>query len=242
MQPEAYRQMSETEDSHWWFVGRRAILSAVIGAMLGERRVRIIEIGSGTGGNVSMLQRWGDVTAVEMDATARELAEAKTGVRVRGGSLPDNLGVPAESFDLVCMFDVLEHIDDDIGALRDVSRLLAPGARILLTVPAHPFLWGPHDEFLHHKRRYTREALEKSCAAAGLRATRLAFFNFWLFPIAVTLRVVQRLSRNSAVDGGAVPFAPLNKLFTSIFASEAGRLRRRGFPTGLSLLAVLERP
>src|SRR5665811_2607027 len=107
--------MAHTEEHHWWFVGRRAILASLISNMGLPNEAQILELGSGTGGNLSMLSDFGRVSALEMDPTARSIATEKTGgcFDIRAGFCPADIPFPTATFDLVCLFDVLEHIEED---------------------------------------------------------------------------------------------------------------------------------
>ncbi|MBA5686204.1 class I SAM-dependent methyltransferase [Rugamonas apoptosis] len=241
MSPEAYLEMAATEQHHWWFTGRRAILDAVLAGMGLPAAARILEIGSGTGGNLDLLAGHGTVSAVEMDPTARSIALDKTGHRfdIRQGRCPDNVPFPPASFDLVCMFDVLEHIDEDVATLAVAKALLASGGRILLTVPANRWMWGPHDVFLHHKRRYSSAELRRKAGAAGLRMERLTHFNTLLFPLAAVMRIKDRLAGTQAASGTAIPAAPINQVLRHVFSSERHLLRWMPLPFGVSLLAIL---
>lgn len=239
MNPEAYEVMARTEDEHWWFAGRRRILASIIEALNPGPGARILEVGAGTGGNLAMLDRFGEVHAVELDDYARARAAEKTGVPVRKGFLPDGLPFDTPSFDLVCLFDVLEHIEDDVAALRALRQLLKPGGSILLTVPAHAWLWSQHDVKLHHFRRYTKKTLRQCCDEAGCRIARMSYFNLWLFPLAVAARFADRLLPGERSLGEEPPARPLNAAFLTLFGSEAALLRRGNLPLGVSLLAIL---
>ncbi len=200
---------------------------------------RVLELGSGTGGNLTMLARFGAVTAVEMDEEAREISRAlMPGVDVRAGRLPDGLGLAGERFGLVCLFDVLEHVEEDEAALRVLTRHMAPNARLLLTVPAHPSLFGAHDRELHHKRRYTRAGLRARLEAAGFVVERLSYMNAPLLPVAFVLRGLDRLLGRERATATGVPVAPVNALLTWLFGAEALILPKTDLPFGLSLLAV----
>lgn len=241
MRPEAYVEMAAVEESHWWFVGRRKILVSLLEQLDLPPRANILEIGAGTGGNLLMLSAFGRVSAIEMDARARAFAIEKTKgqVPVEAGICPYTIPAFPVDFDLVCMFDVLEHIVEDRETLSEVRTRLAPGGRVLVTVPAYQWLWGPHDESLHHKRRYTAGSLRRCAEAAGYHVQKISYFNSLLFPLAVAARLKDRLSAGSAATGTAVPARPLNSLLAMVFGAERHLLRKATLPVGVSLYAVL---
>lgn len=242
MRPEIYKEMAQVQDRHWWFVARRRILDRVITALKLPGDAQILEIGCGPGGNLAMLQGHGQLQALETDPHARELA-AELGIcPVETGALPEPLPFPSAAFDLVCLFDVLEHIGNDREALQAVAGLLKPGGRILITVPAYAWLWSAHDEAHHHQRRYTASGLEQVARAAGLVPRRLGYFNTLLFPLIAAIRSLQRLTGKSADSDAALPSPGLNRLLTAIFGFERHLLPLGTFPFGTSVLAVLENP
>ena len=243
MRAEAYSEMASTEAAHWWFCGRRQILSSVIAGLDLPAEPRIIEMGAGTGGNLAMLQRFGHVSAMEMDSRARTFARAKTrgSIDIREGKLPDQIPFEGETFDLVCLFDVLEHVEEDAGTLRALSPLLKSNGYLVITVPAYPWLWGPHDETLHHKRRYDRRQLESLLLSTGYQILRQSFFNTLLFPLVLLVRIKERLMRDETAQGSRIPWAPINVLFRYLFALERFLILRTAIPFGASLLVVAQR-
>lgn len=242
MNPAAYLEMAETESRHWWFTARRDILARMIGLLDLPKSANILEVGCGTGGNLDMLAKFGKVSALEMDDTARDIALKKTGNRydIRSGYCPDVIPFKDQRFDLICMFDVLEHIEQDADTLKALKQLLEKNGRILLTVPAYQWLYGAHDEFLHHKRRYSANQLRSTIAAAGLRSVKMSFFNTILFPLAAIVRLKDKLVGNTTATGTSVPPALLNIVFRKIFGSERFLLEYFNLPFGVSLLCVLE--
>jgi SAM-dependent methyltransferase len=231
--------MAEQDSRHWWFVARRRILSDLI-----QREIRlpagarILEIGCGTGHNFEMLGRFGRIDAIEVDDLARELASRRLGHAVGTAPLPDLPGVPDGSYDLVALLDVLEHIADDKTSLASIRRKLAPGGRILLTVPANQWMWSAHDAAHHHHRRYSKSRLAKVVAEAGLRIHRISYFNTLLFPLAAAARMVGKLTGKKEGDD-KMPPAPLNALLGGIFGLERHLVGRVPLPAGVSLVAIL---
>ncbi|GMM92806.1 class I SAM-dependent methyltransferase [Qipengyuania sp. MTN3-11] len=238
MEREAYDAMAQIETTHWWFVGRRAIIDSLIARRIAPPTgARILEAGCGTGGNFELLRRFGRVQACEYDDSAREIARARSGLDVKPARLPDGLDAIDPPFDLIALFDVLEHVEEDVASLTSLAALLAPGGRIMLTVPALQMLWSSHDEQHHHHRRYSRANLAGVIDKAGLRVDYLSFFNSFLFPAAVAQRLASRI-RNSRAQLDDVPPPRLNAALTRIFASERHVLARGSLPVGLSLCAI----
>jgi len=240
MNPDAYRKMAQTEDDHWWFVGRRAIISKVIESLSLPNQARILEIGAGTGGNLGMLRRFGDVSASELDDFAREHAIHKTGIQVRKARLPDLLPFQTKHFDLICLFDVLEHVEDDVGALRAIMQFLKPQGCVLITVPAHQWLWGMHDIEVHHFRRYSAQQLQRIISQAGYRAAKLSYFNAIMFPLIAASRLGDRLLSRRSATGTGMPPGLVNAFLSTLFSMEAHLITRARIPFGVSLLALLE--
>lgn len=234
-----FDRMAELDEEHWWFVARRRVLAALI-----ERRLslpsdaRILEIGAGTGSNIPLLARYGRLEALEVDADARRLAEVRFGMPVGDAPLPELPGIPDGAYDLVALLDVLEHVEDDLGALRSIRAKLKPGGRVLVTVPANPWMWSAHDVAHHHHRRYTRRALRDVAARAGLRVDYLGGMNSLLYPAAAAVRVVGKVRGKSSSDD-AMPPPAINRVLASVFGLERHLVGRVSLPVGVSLVALL---
>lgn len=235
--------MARVQDRHWWFAARREILRAQLKALRLPADAEILEVGSGTGANLALLAEFGRVTGLEMSAEAIASARAR-GLELPGrvtlhqGRCPDDLAGLGQRFDLVCLFDVLEHIDNDRAALAALRDCLKPGGRIVISVPAYRWLWSAHDESLHHRRRYRRSELVELCADCGLAVTTSSYFNTMLFPLAAAGRVMDRFLGRQQSSGSAVPPAPVNAGLRLVFAFERHFLGRVPLPFGLSILVV----
>ena len=233
----AYDRMRELEDAHWWFKGRRHILSGVIDELPLRSDARILEVGCGPGGNLGMLGRFGRVTPMEPDAACRDYIKAKFGLEALAGALPDDVAADEQAFDLVCAFDVVEHLDDDRASLARLRTLVRPDGFLIATVPAYQWMWSHHDSVHHHRRRYTRKRFEALVREAGCEIVRSTYFNSALFPPAAIVRLAKKVLRSEAEDD-RLPSARVNGLLETIFASESRWLKRGSLPFGLSILVV----
>jgi SAM-dependent methyltransferase len=240
MDRSVYDRMDQLEADHWWFSARRSIIQAVI-----ERLVKlksgaaILEAGCGTGGNLAMLRSLGDLDAFEYDQEARRRAEEKSGLSIAGGALPDELPYPGKSYDLIALFDVLEHVEEDRASLKALSSRLTPEGRILLTVPAYQWLWSKHDISHHHFRRYSKSMLREAAREAGLEVEHAFYFNSLLFPLAISMRALKAAIRSQTPDDD-MPGPLANALLKRVFATERSFVGRLSMPFGLSLCAVLK--
>ena len=240
MEPGAYALHAELEARHYWFRGRRAVAERVVASLDLPPRARLVELGSGTGGNLPMLMRFGDVVAIEPNEGARATSSGRWPRVTHVASMGELSG---RAFDAAFAFDVLEHLDDAPAELRRLGAWMVPGAPLVVTVPAHPGLFGAHDVYMHHRRRYTREALRRHLEAGQLTVEHLTPINAGMLGPAIAMRAFEAAraamlgTSTPTARGMSLPPRPLNAALTAIFASER-RLVMRGLPFGLSLLAI----
>ena len=202
---------------------------------------RILDAGCGSGRNMVELARLGTVTGVELSEASVALARERDVGEVIAGSVLE-MPFADDSFDLAVSLDVIEHLEDDLGALRELRRTVAPGGALLVTVPAYQWLWSGHDEINHHHRRYTRRTLQRVAEQAGWSQLRTTYFNSLLLPVAIVLRVLERVNRAKTTETSLdlwIPPEPVNWLLERPLTLEAALIARGGrIPAGLSLLAV----
>lgn len=228
---DAYAQL---ERDHWWFRGRRRVLDAVLDRTLREPPGRILVAGCGPAGGLDWLRPRGEVVGVDLEPGFASGAPPGTFLRARAELLP----FPDRSFGATCAFDVIEHLDDDAAALRELARVTR--GPLVVTVPALPFLWGPHDEVNRHRRRYTRRTLRDAFHRARLEPESIAWFNFLLLPPIAAARLGGRLARRREPrsDFSRVPSAGLSRALAAIFGFERHLVGRVPVPAGVSLVAV----
>ena len=242
MERVVFDRMAELDQVHWWFVARRRILAEVIHRVVRPpKRARVLEVGCGTGHNFAMLKQFGRLDACELDHCARALASKRLRRKVEEAKLPDMSMFERNSYDLIALLDVLEHVRGDVASLRAVHRRLKPGGALLLTVPANPWMWSAHDAAHHHFRRYSKRQLATVLREAGFEVQLLSYFNSLLFPLVAAARIGGKILGKEAADD-SLPSGAVNAALRKIFGLEAGLVGRSPMPFGLSLVAVVRRP
>lgn len=240
MDAELFPQMAKLEEEHWWWLGRRAIARSLIASMKLPANAAIFEAGCGTGGNLKLLGEFGSVCGMELDDHARAIAVKRGGGEVLSGRLPEEIPFGENTFDLIVLMDVLEHLEHDLESLKALRARSKPGGKIYVTVPAFPFLWSRHDTTHHHYRRYVKKTLRGVAEAAGWRVKLLSYYNSFLFPPIAGIRMTQRALKRESSDLDQ-PSAPMNWLLAEIFGSEKHMLRFGfGLPFGVSLVMIAE--
>ena len=196
---------------------------------------------------LAYLASYGKAQGVDIDEEAVGYCRERGLLDVRLGAA-ETLPFDNGSFDLVTALDVVEHLDDDVEALREIRRVLSPGGKLLMTVPAHAFLWGDQDEVNLHKRRYVAAEVRDRLTAAGFDVLRLTYINAFMFVPIAAVRMLRRLEhrlrpRTTNQSDFRYPAPrPVNFLLGWIFGAEAPIVRRANLPFGVSILALAQKP
>ena len=242
MEAYEHERLAHFEEWYWWHRGRQAVVRRLL-ARYAPAGARVLDIGCGTGATTLGLRWSGHVLGMDVGREALQIARGR-GLRVLQASaarLPARPG----AFDLVLALDVLEHLDDDVAAAREMQQALRPGGVLIATVPAYPFLWSGHDEALGHRRRYLRRGLARVLERAGFETRLCCYAMSSILPAAVAVRLGERWLRRGPArrESGyiAVP-APLNSFLAWLTSAESRLLPSLALPFGLSLAAVARRP
>jgi SAM-dependent methyltransferase len=233
--------MFAAEERHWWYRGRRRIVRAELERLAPRTRGPVLDAGCGSGRMLDELARFGRPFGVDIDAGSVERARTRGHQAVRASV--SELPFEDEMFSITTCLDVVEHLDDDRGALRELLRVTEPGGALVVTVPAYQALWSRHDEANQHRRRYGSASLAAAAADAGWTVERSTYFNSLLLPAAAAVRLLERRRRRPAEfsDLELTP-ARLDPVLELPMRLEAALLRRGArLPAGLSLLAVFRR-
>jgi ubiquinone/menaquinone biosynthesis C-methylase UbiE len=243
MERSEYQTMAAVETQHWWYGGMRSIAAVLLDRhYLGRAGLRILDAGGGTGGNALFLERYGQVLALDYAADAAALGGERLPGRFTRGSVLD-LPYADASFDLVTSFDVLYHqgVPDEFPALAEVRRVLKPGGRLLIRLPAYQFLYSKHDRAVHTRRRYTARAVQELLEMGGFEVERITYVLTSLFPLVAAQRLVERLlpSLEREESDLALPNSTINRVLSFPLALEAAWIEIGGtLPFGLSIIAV----
>lgn len=236
-----YEKMAKMEDFYWWHVGRKSILKHLLSRLESKPR-RILNVGCGTGGLISLLEGFGEVTNVDPSKEAVSFCHRKGFANVIAIS-EKSLPFPDRSFDLIVATDVLEHINDDLAALHEWRRVLSDGGALVMTVPAYQWLWSSHDEALHHFRRYSASQLHNLVNRAGFLVNKRSYIIVFSFPLIVGYRLFSSIIGHRKIDAKpkeessyVILPAPINRLFIFLLQVEALLLKYINFPFGTSII------
>lgn len=244
-----YKSYYHLEREHWWFRARLEILEnlfriEILPKATSSSKPAILNAGVATGATTTMLEQFGAVTSLEYDEDCCQFLEETLQMEVVNASLTA-LPFADNSFDVVCAFDVIEHIKEHDLAVAEMKRVLRPNGRIFLTVPAFQFLWGEHDEINHHERRYTQQMLVDVVAESGIKIERKSYFNFFLFFPIFVVRMLLKLRPAKQAGEHKSDFETfksggiINKILYKLFGLEKGILQRKiNFPVGVSLFVI----
>jgi SAM-dependent methyltransferase len=239
------------EQRHFWHIGRRELILDIMRRNIPNlAKARMLEVGCGNGSVLAFLKRNG----IEVEG-GDVFMEGLAFCRQRVNSVPlyqlDVMALPFRNeFDVVGLFDVLEHIDDDTGALREIGQVLKQRGMLLITVPAQQFLWSYFDESSNHKRRYRKDELLAKMEQAGFTVKKISYYMFFLFPVLAAIRLIGNIKKHegkenkkptigASLETNTIPI--LNEAFLGLLRLEKFLLRYFNLPFGASLVVLAEK-
>ena len=240
MNADEVHKMAAVEASHWWYVGTREIcLSLLMPHIASRRPLRILDMGCGTGGNLTELARLGQARGIDFDPLCVDYTRRR-GLECSLGNMLDFEAPPA-SLDLITFFDVATHLGRDQfpAVLAHAGAALAPGGVLAFREPAMPMARGSHDRAVDVRHRFTAPDVRHCLEEAGFEPLRITYLNTLLFPPIVLLRQLQNaLAPTRAVSDVRPTPEPLNTLLLSLLRIEKQLLRFTDLPFGVSLFAA----
>jgi SAM-dependent methyltransferase len=263
MREDLYEDLYSKEHDHWWHVGKRTIVFGLLDRFLPRSSTeptrvssspvtgkQALDLGCGTGLNLEHLERYATTTGTDYFEEALRFCRERGHTRLCKADAVD-LPFPDRSFDIATALDVIEHLDDDLAALKELYRIMRPGGLLIVSVPAYKFLWTYWDDILGHRRRYTTRMFRDVAERAGFRLLKLSYSNALTLLPAVMVRLAKSLlykasarqgkPRNPATDFMTLP-GPLNGALIAYYRLETKLLKRGSLPFGLSVVCVAQRP
>ncbi|OGC47200.1 hypothetical protein A2886_00960 [candidate division WWE3 bacterium RIFCSPHIGHO2_01_FULL_42_13] len=242
-----YENMEKFEKSYWWHRGRLYLLEKLINSHFQKKRgdAQLLEVGSGTGETVKFLSNFGKVTGIDVSERAVEFCRSKGLENIILGDINElDLSEHKNTYDAVFALDTMEHIQDDVGAMKRINEMLKEEGLLFLTVPAHKFLWSEHDEALHHKRRYHSLELLQKLRDAGFEPIKKSYFVFTAFFPILFFRTWNTVFGRSAYPKTSYVMLPkiLNDFATNVLKLEAKIIQKINFPIGTTIVAVAKKP
>ena len=239
MRIDLYEDMYKTEDSHWWHKSKRRFVEQFITTYVQKKKITILDVGCGTGKNMERLSHYGEVWGVDLSEEALSFCKKRNLTRVKKGEA-EKLPFKKGTFDVVCVLDVLEHVDDKL-AVKEIRRVLKNSGFIVVTVPAFWWLWSKWDDVLHHKRRYTKKRLMEILVQEGFVIQRNTYIHSFLVLPSLIIRKLKQFQQKTYTSDFQINNAFMNKLLLFMSELEQMWINRYDMPFGTSVLCIAQK-
>lgn len=239
MQDTHYEALYKMESGHWWYKTRRKIIRNFIEkyrARFGDE-IKIIDVGCGTGLLLKEMEPLGTCHGIDISQKALDFCK-KRGINNVQVADAARIPYPDNMFDMAVALDVIEHIENDEEAIREIYRVLKPRGVAIIAVPAFMFLWGVTDVVSHHHRRYTLPELRRKIKSANFSIIRASYFNTFLFPFIALARLAARCSCFPMKSENSEGKGLINSVLFLIFYAESILFRYVNLPFGVSAMVI----
>lgn len=242
MQKYLYKELYDLEKKHWWFIGKRKIVLSLMRRYLDyDASNKILDAGCGSGLMLNAIKEFGQVYGMDYSEDAIKFSKLVFDGEVKQGYMPENVPYDKNYFNAIIALDVIEHIEDDRSALKDLNEHLTHNGICVITVPAYMSLWSNHDVVHQHKRRYTLSELKEKLSSAGFKIEKISYYNSALF---IPIFIVRKIHNLFKVDSGSdaeMPNKFINFILEKLFSFERHILKVFNMPFGVSVIAVVRR-
>ncbi len=238
---DAYKTIYEKEEEHWWFRGRRLIIQNLLDRLDLPGSARILDVGCGTGGNLSLLREYGEAEGCDFSEEAIRFCKLRGFEHAFQASIYE-LPCADGEYDLVTCFDVIEHLRLDLPAFEELNRVCRPGGYLLVTLPAGPALYSSFDCIAGHLRRYSRNDVIELLSRSGFQPVRISRYATLMHPLVRYYSWRGNMTGRAKHTEGMEPvFGPTNTLLIRLFEIERFLLRYTNLHMGTSLFALAQK-
>lgn len=242
MRTDLYSEMYELESTYWWHKAKRHLVKSIITRMkIDTHNSKLLDVGCGTGKfleEMNTWNSWGELIGLDGSDEALKFTKKRKVANVKKADLEKEIPLKDNSIDIITSLDVVEHIENDQHLVREFNRVLKPGGSLIITVPAHQWLWTYWDDILGHKRRHNQASVEALMKQANLKVEWISYFYSYLLPIACVFRLIKsKTNKENSSDFVALPDW-INRLLISFAEAETALIKYTKVPFGLSVVCV----
>lgn len=239
-----YVSQNKSDKLHFWYKARLVLIDNLLKKISDADDNLILDVGCGTGTELDILKKYGKVIALDVNENSLKLAKNNNCQTICMDI--ENHSLKSDTYDIVCCFDVLEHLKKDEQVLKNISNSLKNGGHFIFTVPAYQLIFGPHDKALGHFRRYNKSEIREKLRKANFKIICLGYWNFIFLPLLAILRILKRVvsnfSRNASFKTELKNNNYLvNKIMFSVLKFEANLANKVNVPFGLSIFGIVKK-
>ncbi len=248
MEPKDHQLMYDIEDFYWYWLGKKDMIKKLFNTFVNKKeQPEILDAGCGTGSILESLKGKGQLHGVDMSDYALKLCSKRGNFKLKVMDA-QNLSFPKNSFDVIILSDIIEHVDNDKKVVEKCYEILRKNGTVIITVPAHQYLWNQDDVRLHHKRRYSKKMLKS--LKGRFKIKKLSYIHFFPYPLALLARLKEKLIPSNkstelqiknCLEKGKFFSVLANKTLLTLNKIENTLLQRISFPIGVGLMMVLEK-